>query len=247
MKRDEDASVGIGTLITFIAIVLVSMIVCSTIIMTMEKAFKNQTNTAETTEQNGKIIVDSIFIYRFQPCWVTDFVSTEPDCSDAPGGNQRPWGHHQLLMNFHLAPGSTPIEVTNANYVVRCENEGVTDLNENGINDGRQVETPMFASSFDGSATSQVRASGAPNNAFENGFVTKLDEEIRVSLLDQDQSYKIKLELFDNLNSNANDAPREGCRISTYYDTTLLITLGGGFTTEYTLHFRSYEIGQLVI
>ena len=246
MKRDEDASVGIGTLITFIAIVLVSMIVSSTIIMTMEKAFKNQTNTAETTEQNGKIIVDSIFIYRFQPCWVTDFVSTEPDCSDAPGGNQRPWGHHQLLMNFHLGPGSTPIEVTNANYVVRCIDEGITDLNENGINDGRQVETPMFASSFDGSATTQRRASGSPDTAFENGFVTKLDEEIRVSLLEQDQSYKIKLELFDNLNSNAGTGYL-GCRISTNYDTTLLITLGGGFTTEYTLHFRSYEVGQLVI
>ena len=64
MKRDEGASVGIGTLITFIAIVLVSMIVCSTIIITMEKAFKNQTNTAEATEQNGKIIVDGYDINK---------------------------------------------------------------------------------------------------------------------------------------------------------------------------------------
>ncbi|CAI8214337.1 MAG: Uncharacterised protein [Methanobacteriota archaeon] len=247
MKRDEGASVGIGTLITFIAIVLVSMIVCSTIIITMEKAFKNQTNTAEATEQNGKIIIDSIFIYRFQPCWVDEFVTTDPDCSDAPVGNQRPWGHHQLLMNFHLAPGSTSIEVTNANYVVRCENEGVTDLDGDGINDGREVTTPRFSSSFSGSATAQPRAQGAPNTAFESGFVTKLNDDIRLNLLEQDQSYKIKLELFDNMNNNGNDEERNGCRISTEYDTTLLITLGGGSATEYTLHFRSYEVGQLVI
>jgi len=247
MKRDSNASVGIGTLITFIAIVLVSMIVCTTIILTMEKAFKNQTNTAELTEENGKIMIDSIFIFRFQPCWVDEFVTTDPDCSDAPVGNQRPWGHHQLLMNFHLAPGSTPIQVTNANYIVRCMDEGITDLDNDGVNDGRQVTTPRFSSSFSGSATAQPRAHGAPDTAFENGFVTKLDEEMRISLLEQDQSYKIKLELFDNMNNNGNDEERNGCRISTDYDTTLLITLGGGHSTEFNLHFRSYEIGQLVI
>ena len=49
------------------------------------------------------------------------------------------------------------------------------------------------------------------------------------------------------MNNNGLGEERNGCRISTDYDTTLLITLGGGSATEYTLHFRSYEVGQLVI
>ena len=257
MKRDEGASVGIGTLITFIAIVLVSMIVCSTIIITMEKAFKNQSNTAEATEQNGKIIVDSIFIYRFQPCWFDDNPTTDPDCSDAPLGSRAPWGHHQLLMNFHLAPGSTPIEVTNAYYIVRCENEGVTDLDNDGFmggNDRRSVANPVFSSSFDGSATTNQNAFGVsqPVNDFERGWPTKMDENIRVNTLIYGESYKIKLEMYDNKNtgpgsgadSNLDD---EGCRISEDYKSTLLITLGGGSTSEFILNFRSLESGDLVL
>ena len=41
MRRDDNASVGIGTLITFISIILVSMIICSTIIITYENTPDN--------------------------------------------------------------------------------------------------------------------------------------------------------------------------------------------------------------
>ena len=252
MRRDNYASIGIGAMITFIALILVSALISMSLILTLEKAFKNQSHTAEANEERGKIIIDSIFIYRFQPCWIDEIVTSDPDCSDAPVGKQRPWGHHQLLMNFHLAPGSTNIPIENANYIVRCINEGVTDLDNDGWlggNDQREVTSPVFSSSFEGSALDPThqRAIGAPNTAFELGFPTKQDETLRIPILEYGQSYKIKLELFDNMNNNGDNDERYGCRISEDYDTTLLITLGGGSATEFNLHFRSLEVGQLVL
>lgn len=250
MRRNNHASVGIGTMITFIALILVSALVSMTLIITLEKAFKDQSHSAEASEDRGKIIIDSLFIYRFQPCWIDEFVSIDPDCSDAPVGKQRPWGHHQLLMNFHLAPGSTDISVGNAHYIVRCINEGITDLDNDGWqggNDHRGVTKALFSSSFEGSATAQQTATGAPTTPFELGFVTKQDDTLRIPILEYGQSYKLKLELFDNMNNNGNNEERYGCRISEDYDTTLLITLGGGSPTEFTLNFRSLEPGQLVI
>ena len=44
--------------------------------------------------------------------------------------------------------------------------------------------------------------------------------------------------------SNLDD---EGCRISEDYKSTLLITLGGGSTSEFILNFRSLESGDLVL
>ena len=93
MKRDEGASVGIGTLITFIAIILVSMVICTSIIITYEKMYKNQSNNAnKETEEYGKIVIENIFTYVHEPCWQS--VSTDPECNF-------PGGHHQLLMFFH--------------------------------------------------------------------------------------------------------------------------------------------------
>jgi hypothetical protein len=53
--------------------------------------------------------------------------------------------------------------------------------------------------------------------------------------------------MFDHLGNNGVDEERNGCRITEDYDTTLLITLGGGSATEFTLHFRSLDPGQLVL
>ena len=237
-------------MITFIALILVSALISMTLIITLEKAFKNQSHTAEASEDRGKIIIDSLFIYRFQPCWQTDFVPTsyDPDCSTAPVGNHRPWGHHQLLMNFHLAPGSTNIPISNANYIMRCIDEGITDLDNDGINDERQVTSNLLLSSFEGSSISSPRAQGvATGSALEDGYPTRADENLRINTLVYGESYKIKLEMFDHLGNNGVDEERNGCRITEDYDTTLLITLGGGSATEFTLHFRSLDPGQLVL
>ena len=251
MRRNNHASIGIGTMITFIAIILVSALVSMTIIVTLEKAFKEQSHAAEASEEKGKIIVDSIYIYRFQPCWVTDYVPEvyDPDCSTAPAGRQAPWGYHQLLMNFHLAPGSTDISITNANYIIRCIDEGVTDLDNDGFNGGddrRIVQDPILASSFSGSSLTTQLAVGANDNAFERGFPSRLDENLRINTLTYGEAYKIKLDMFDHKNTVAVE-DNIGCRISEDYDSKLLITLGGGSATEFTLHFRSLEAGQLVL
>ncbi len=249
MRRDNHASIGIGTMITFIAIILISALISMTLVITLEKAFKDQAHAADATDERGKIVVDSIYVYRFQPCWITEYVPEvyDPDCSTAPVGFHRPWGHHQLLMNFHLAPGSTDISITNANYIIRCIDEGVTDLDNDGTTDHRHVTNPLLSSSFSGSSTTQVRATGATSSAFEDGFPTRADENLRINTLTYGESYKIKLEMFDNLGNNGINEDRNGCRISEDYDSTLLITLGGGSATEFTLHFRSLEEGQLVL
>jgi len=233
MRRDDNASVGIGTLITFISIILVSMIICSTIIITYEKMFKNQVNNAnKETEQYGKIVVESIFTYLHEPCWQS--TSTDPDCNF-------PWGHHQLLMFFHLGPGSTQLSDTNIFYHVRCENDVGTKY---------EVLRPERGASFDDDNSFGSRRSaneGTNGDPIETGrVVLQSDYSIAIDTLEVEQSYVIKLELYDNKNTGTSDDDL-GCRINPEIDTTLLITVGGGSPTEYKLKFRSYDVGELII
>ena len=233
MRRDNNASVGIGTLITFISIILVSMVICSTIIITYEKNFKSQANTADKeTTQHGKIVVENIFTYLHEPCWQSR--STNPDCL-------HPWGHHQLLMFFHLGPGSTKLSDTNIFYHVRCENDVGTKY---------EVLKPERGASFDDDGTWSSRRAGVEGIAttpIESGrVILQSDHSIAVDTLDVGTSYLIKLELYDNKNT-ATNTDDLGCRITPEKDTTLLFVIAGGSPTEYKLNFRNYEVGELII
>ena len=232
MRRDNHASVGIGTMITFIAIILVSALISMTIVITLEKAFKNQSTTADAMEERGKIVVESIMTYLFEPCWQSTM--TDPDCNF-------PYGHHQLLLYFHLAPGSTQISDTNVHYMFRC-------INEEG---GKyEVGNPVRSSDFNHDHAWGSRASvdaGTTNTPIELGrVVLQSDHSVGVDVLEYGPSYLLKLEMYDNQNT-ATRFDDEGCRISENYDTQLLFIVGGGSPTEFTLHFRSLEVGQLII
>ena len=233
MRRDDEASVGIGSMITFISIILVSMVICTTIVITYEKMYQNQSNTAnKETEEYGKIVIESIFTYVHEPCWQS--VSTDPDCNF-------PGGHHQLLMFFHLGPGSSKISDTNIFYHIRCENE-VGGLHE--------VLKPERGASFDHDNAFGSRQSvneGTNGDNLELGrVVLQTDHSIGVDTLEIHTSYLLKIEMYDNQNTVTTDDD-EGCRITPDKDTTLLIVIGGGVPTEYKLHFRNYDVGELII
>lgn len=233
MRRHDEASVGIGSMITFITIILVSMIICTTIIISYEKMFKSQANTADReNQQHGKIVVESIFTYLHEPCWQS--TSTDPDCNF-------PQGHHQLLLFFHLGPGSTDLSDTNVFYHVRCENDVGTKY---------EVLRPERGASFDDDNAFGSRKSGnegTNGDPLENGrVVLQSDHSIPIDTLTISQSYLIKLELYDNQNTVTKDDDL-GCRINPNKQTTLLITVGGGLPTEYKLKFRNYEVGELII
>ena len=233
MIRDNNASIGIGTLITFIAIVLVSMVVCSTIIITYEKTFKSQANSADKEAlEYGKIVIESIFTYTHEPCWQS--TSTDPECNF-------PGGHHQLLMFFHLGPGSTQLSDTNIFYHVRCENE-VGELHE-------VFKSERGASFDDDNAFGSRRAvnDGTRLTPLEMGrVVLQSDHSIAVDTLEIEKSYLLKIEMYDNQNTVTTDDD-EGCRITPDKQTTLLIVVGGGAPTEYKLNFRNYDVGELII
>ena len=124
---------------------------------------------------------------------------------------------------------------------MRCENE-VGELHE--------VSNPERGSSFDhDNAWNSRKAAidGTANTPLELGrVVLQSDHSIGVDTLEMGTSYLLKIEMYDNQNTVTTDDD-EGCRITPDKETRLLILVGGGAPTEYKLHFRNYDVGELII
>ena len=236
---DESASIGMGAMITFITIMLISAIISSVLLIMVDKLFSENQNSSDEHQSGGKIIVDNILLYLYEPCWQWDGVPNNADCSDAPAGNQQPWGHHQLLMYFHLAPGSGTIPAENVHYLFHCKNEG-------GI---FEIGNSLRGSDFTDSGTFSSRHSaikGLQNTALERGQVLLQEDRVTgVNDIKFGEKYVIMLAMYDNKNT-ATDSEHEGCRITPNYDTTLLLFIDGGGHTEILLKFPEYTPGSVL-
>ena len=238
--EDESASIGMGAMITFISMMLISAIISSVLLVFLDKLFIENKNSADEHQGGGRILVDRIFFYLYEPCWQWDGVPNNADCSDAPAGRQKPWGHHQILMYFHLTPGSGTIPAENAHYLFHCKNE------VGGI---FEVDKSLRGSDFTESGTWSSmlsRNEGRSTTPLERGQVLlQKDRVTGVNDMTFGEKYVIMLEMYDDQNTNI-DSDDEGCRITPNYDTTLLLFIDGGGYTEILLKFPEYTPGVLL-
>ena len=225
--RESHASIGVGAMIIFISIILVTSIISALIIQT---AYRLSSKPKEMVEDrsNSKIIIDTIFVYRFEPCWQS--LSTDPDCV-------HDWGHHQLAMQFQLA-GNEDIPDTSVSYFIACP-------------ETEDVVSPFRGSTFDHSTVSHrafgAFVSGTRNLPFELGAAVYSDlifepdaSGARANILTPGVSYSIMIDMYDNKNNFGND--NEGCRISLDYDVSLLIAIDGGHVTYDVINCQSYDM-----
>lgn len=235
-KRDYIASVGIGSMISFIAMMLVAAIASTALIMMFEKTFQNSANKADKMNSSGnaKVTISNIFIYRYEPCWQS--TSTDPTCPFN-------WGHHQLIITFSIVGAYAPIPDTDIHWWVTCsETDDVVNPLETGTFDNHggwaakgatlinvldpplEVGQAVHLSNMKGD-----RASGAAANSLENGG-----------------SYGVMIDLYDNKNT-ATGIDDTGCRITTSYDTKLFIKVERGQLTQTELNFKSTEPATWVL
>lgn len=223
-------------MIFFIALVLVTAIASSALIMMFEKTFQNSANKTDEMNSSGnaKVTISNIYIFRYEPCWQS--TSTDPTCF---------WntGHHQLIITFSIVGSYAPIPDTDVHWWVLCsETDDVINPFESGTFDNHGgwmargatminvLDPPLEvgqAVHFDNMKGN--RASGAAANLLENGG-----------------SYAVMIDLYDNKNT-ATGNDDTGCRITSSYDTQLYIKVERGQLTQTELHFRSTAAGTWVL
>tara|TARA_Y100000746_G_scaffold206562_1_gene194348 strand:- start:288 stop:536 length:249 start_codon:yes stop_codon:yes gene_type:complete len=69
---DQKASIGIGAMIVFIALILVAAVASTIIISSVEDLSQTMEDTTSVRDYS-KIKVDSVYTFLYEPCWQKDF------------------------------------------------------------------------------------------------------------------------------------------------------------------------------
>ena len=131
MNEDEvSASIGIGAMIVFIALILVAAVASAVIIQTGEKLQQNAQQAGSDTQQeiSGKISIITV--------WVGDQAA----------------GAEEITMVFETAPGSEPIARDAVHWSVICDAGGATPAVKDGDFDGAGDTVAAGATNLDGTA-----------------------------------------------------------------------------------------------
>ena len=119
-EEEVSASIGIGAMIVFIALILVAAVASAVIIQTGEKLQQNAQQTGDDTREEigGKITIITV--------WVAD----QTDC-DGDDGDLLVDGDDDddkcVTLVFELAAGSEPVDETNVIWTIIC-NDGAGNM-----------------------------------------------------------------------------------------------------------------------
>ncbi len=218
---DKDAaSIGIGAMIVFIALILVAALSSTIIIQSIEKLSQDMEET--TSERDySKIEVESAYVFLHEPCWQASFTDVSQCSSMNP---ER--GHHEMEMHFHLK-GDISIPATSVAYHISCT-DSLASVPMRKALLGQGTGTWDSATSID------KGYQGAPFNRGRvviPGHSTDLGAEA-IETLEVGVTYAVMLDLYNNKNSATTDDD-DGCSIPVDYRMNLMITIEGGMDSYY--------------
>ncbi|MED5272232.1 MAG: hypothetical protein VX613_05015 [Candidatus Thermoplasmatota archaeon] len=112
-EEEVSASIGIGAMIVFIALILVAAVASAVIIQTGEKLQQNAQQTGDDTREEigGKITIITV--------WVAD--QSDCDGDDDGDGLGVDMDDKCVTLVFELAAGSEPVDETNVIWTVICD------------------------------------------------------------------------------------------------------------------------------
>ena len=218
----ESASIGIGAMIVFIALILVAAVASTIIIKSVEEL--SQTVEDSLGERDySKIEARSVYVFLHEPCWQS-LTSEESDCP-----SNQAYGHHEMEMHFQLE-GDVAIPASSIFYHISCpEPRSSVPTRISGFDEDNSRTWDSRHSSADG-------WSSAP---FNQGGVVLPGESMRtdvvaIDTLQPETTYAVMLDLYDNKNTLTN-ADDEGCVIPVDYRMRLVISIEGGMESYYVI------------
>ena len=128
-KNDDGASIGIGAMIVFIALILVAAVASTIIIKTAEELQQRAEATGDDTrdEISGKIQVVMAYV-------------SQADAEPAPAVNE-------VTLVVQMAAGSDSTLIADITWMIVCDDgTAIVDLNTGNLDDG----TNVFAETLDG-------------------------------------------------------------------------------------------------
>ncbi|MED5485559.1 MAG: hypothetical protein VYE59_02975, partial [Candidatus Thermoplasmatota archaeon] len=122
-EEEVSASIGIGAMIVFIALILVAAVASAVIIQTGEKLQQNAQQTGDDTREEigGKITIITV--------WVADQTDCDQDDDGGTGGVGAgiDMDDKCVTLVFELAAGSEPVDETNVIWTIIC-NDGAGNM-----------------------------------------------------------------------------------------------------------------------
>jgi hypothetical protein len=216
----DDASIGIGAMIVFIALILVAAISSTIIIQAIEELSQDMEDTSSERDYS-KIEVLSAYVFLHEPCWQATFTEVSQCSSSNP---ER--GHHEMEMHFILS-GDVSIPANSVSYHISCT-ETLSSVPMRKATLGQPSGTWN-------SATSAAKGyTGAPFNQGSvviPGQSTDTGAEA-IETLEVGTTYAVMLDLYNNKNSATTDDD-DGCSIPVDFRMNLMITIDGGMDSYY--------------
>ena len=216
-EEEVSASIGIGAMIVFIALILVAAVASAVIIQTGEKLQQNAQQTGDDTREEigGKITIITV--------WVADQTDCDGDDGDvAVDGDDD--DDKCVTLVFELAAGSEPVDETNVIWTIIC-NDGAGNMvsiwGDFAI-DGAAPQTDSV-----GSDTVNVDNSAKADTTLSPGEVYMIDLKVETD--------------DDDVPDDTECAPVIG------EEHTLIISVEGGGTTYETMSYNSIKEGDTIV
>ena len=152
MKEDQIASIGIGAMIVFIALILVAAVASAVIIQTGEKLQQNAQQTGSDTQEEigGKINIITVWVGDQDDCDNDDIAdNTALSVRDQVGDNPTVDGNNDdgacITLVYELAAGSEQMTEDQVHWSITC-------VQDQGTATTADDEMDMVYGTFDGFA-----------------------------------------------------------------------------------------------
>ncbi len=229
---DQKASIGIGAMIVFIALILVAAVASTIIISSVEDLSQTMEDTTSVRDYS-KIKVDSVYTFLYEPCWQKDFTELSQCTSQWPPDR----GHHEMDMHFQLE-GDVTVPVSSVAYHISCPETSASIPMRKAIMGQSTGTWNSFTSGQKGYAGSPFNQGSVvlPGQATDNGADS-------IEILEPGKSYSVMLDLYDNKNSATQDDD-DGCSIPVDFRMNLVITIDGGMDSYYIVKCDNTHIAS---
>ncbi len=240
-ESDDLASIGIGAMIVFIALILVAAVASAVIIQTGEKLQQNAQQTGSDTQEEigGKISIITVWVGEQSDC------DSDASLTDAC-----------ITLVYELAAGSEPMDEVDVVWSITCVSNGGTTMDQ-------------IWGSFDGDITGaapgdDVNGDGTVDTTRMNLDTVHVDGALKcvdttadgdcydaTDLHDDDtlqpgQVYMINLKTSSDVNDEISQNQGE-CNPVINEQHELTLSVAGGGTTIEILSYTSVTEGQSVV